>query len=145
VQLLRLSPSWDGCDVVYVSTNPLYQGEAEAAAEARDQPVPRFYAVCDISRWSSKARLARCMIEIFWIVLRTRPDVIVTTGAAPGFMALLAGVPFCRKRIWIDSIANVDEMSMSGRKARSVATVWLTQWPQLADEASGPSCWGSVI
>jgi hypothetical protein len=41
-------------------------------------------------------------------------------------------------------VANVDELSMSGRKAGPHADLWLTQWPHLA-AANGPRYSGSVL
>jgi len=48
------------------------------------------------------------------------------------------------KTIWVDSIANADELSMSGQKAGGCADLWLTQWHHLAAEG-GPSYLGSVL
>jgi hypothetical protein len=117
----------------------------EEIAAQRGQVRPRFYHVPDVSRWSRKFLIAKCILMTMLIVIRTRPDVIVTTGAAPGVFALLAGAPLGAKRIWIDSIANAQEVSLSGCKARHVATLWLTQWPQLANDKTGPEYRGSVI
>jgi len=142
---MRLARSWDGCDVTYISTNSGYKDAVAAMAEQRGQPSPRFYTVPDVNRWSGKSRLAACMLRISLIVLRTRPDAIITTGAAPGLMALAAGVPLGARRIWVDSIANADTISLSGRNAKRIATLWLTQWPHLANETEGPAYRGSVI
>jgi hypothetical protein len=46
--------------------------------------------------------------------------------------------------MWIDSIANVKQLSSSGKLAGKFADVWLTQWPDLAKE-SGPRYWGAVL
>jgi hypothetical protein len=46
--------------------------------------------------------------------------------------------------IWIDSIANVDEMSLTGRLVKPYADLWLTQWPHLATP-EGPQHAGAVI
>jgi hypothetical protein len=73
------------------------------------------------------------------------PDLIISTGAAPGLIALLLGkLVFRRRTIWIDSMANADRLSTSGRLAGRLADLWLTQWPHLA-EAGGPQFWGPVL
>jgi hypothetical protein len=77
-------------------------------------------------------------------VLRERPDVVLSTGAAPGFFALLFGRLLGARTIWLDSIANIEELSMSGRMARRHADLWLTQWPHLA-RPDGPECAGRVF
>ena len=35
------------------------------------------------------------------------------------------------RTLWLDSIANADELSLSGVKASKFATLALTQWPEL--------------
>ena len=97
----------------------------------------------DSNRWS-KLRLLRCAIAIGWLLLRLRPDVVLTTGAAPGYFALCIGKWFGARVVWIDSIANAEEMSLSGQKAGRFADLWLTQWLHLAGD-NGPKFFGSVL
>jgi UDP-N-acetylglucosamine:LPS N-acetylglucosamine transferase len=78
-------------------------------------------------------------------VLKERPDVVATTGAAPGLVALIAGRFLVgAKTLWIDSIANCERLSSSGTSARRFADGWVTQWPDLSGP-EGPDYWGSVI
>lgn len=83
-------------------------------------------------------------VQVALKVLRFRPDVVVTTGAAPGFAALLFGKMIGAKTIWIDSIANSEEMSSSGKHAGRIADLWLTQWEHLVTP-QGPQFMGSVL
>jgi hypothetical protein len=46
--------------------------------------------------------------------------------------------------MWLDSIANAEELSLSGRKVGKHADRWLTQWPHLVEE-DGPEFHGSVL
>jgi hypothetical protein len=48
------------------------------------------------------------------------------------------------KTMWIDSIANCEQMSLSGLRARRFCDVWLTQWPHL-QKTGGPDFWGAVL
>ena len=75
---------------------------------------------------------------------RVRPDAVITTGAAPGYFALRLGRLFGARTIWIDSMANAEELSLSGQKARRHADLWLTQWEHLA-KPDGPQFLGSVL
>ena len=77
-------------------------------------------------------------------VLKRRPHVIITTGAAPGIIALAAGKLLGSRAVWIDSIANAEKLSGSGKLAGKFADAWLTQWPELASN-NGPECWGAVL
>lgn len=147
IQLCRLAPAWSGCQVVYVTTDPgLRRGVEEIAAALGDR-APGFHVVTEANRWQ-KLRLAWSLMQMVLVVLRNRPDVVVTTGAAPGFLALrLAGLLGART-VWLDSIANADELSLSGKMAGRHADLWLTQWQHLATpegSGEGPGFRGSVI
>ena len=65
--------------------------------------------------------------------MKERPDAVVTTGSAPGMICLALAKVLTRARtMWIDSIANCERLSSSGKRARFFADVWLTQWPELS-------------
>ena len=82
-------------------------------------------------------------LQIGRVIVRERPQVVVSTGAAPGYLALRLAKALGARTVWIDSVANVDELSLSGRLASEKADLCLTQWPHLA---SGPvSYQGSVL
>lgn len=134
VELLRLFPAFAGHDLVLVTVDQAYRSEAGAA---------RFYAVRDVTRWD-KWRWPQTLLKLLWIFVRERPDVVISTGALPGYFALRLAKLFGARTIWLDSIANVDELSMSGKMIGSHADLWLTQWPHLAT-ADGPLYRGSVL
>jgi UDP-N-acetylglucosamine:LPS N-acetylglucosamine transferase len=133
IQLLRVLPAFDGADLACASVHP---------DQAQDVPGARFHAVTDANQWE-RLRTLRLAFEMLFVVLRERPDVVVSTGAAPGFFALLFGRLLGARTIWLDSLANVDCLSLSGRMARRFAGLWLTQWPELA-RPEGPEYAGSV-
>lgn len=135
VELLRVRPAFEGCDVAYVTVNREYR---------RDVPNARFHLVNDATRWSKLAALWQAF-RILVILMRERPDVIITTGAAPGYFALRMGKWFGARTIWLDSIANVEELSMSGQMSSRFADLWLTQWPHLAGKEGRPEFAGAVL
>jgi UDP-N-acetylglucosamine:LPS N-acetylglucosamine transferase len=121
VQLRRLAPAFEACDTHWASTD----------SALADQVFPaRFTAIPEASRWD-RLRLAWMVIRVAWLVARLRPNVVVSTGAAPGFVALRVGRLLGARTIWLDSVANAAELSLSGRKALSFADLTLTQWPHL--------------
>src|SRR5690606_24908076 len=146
VQLQRLRPARDGCEAVYVTTKEGYRDAMIEDAKKRGQRVPRFYRVVDANRWQI-FRLLRQLLGIVYVLLRERPDVIISAGAAAGFFALRLGKLLGARTIWVDSIANAGTLSLSGQKAGSCADLWLTQWEHLAatDGARGPAFKGSVV
>lgn len=133
-QLLRLRPAFDGHDVTWVTVREGYRSQVAGA---------RFHRIQDATR-NDKAALVLVALQVAWILLRTRPDVVVSTGAAPGYVALRLGKLMGCRTAWIDSIANAETISMAGRLAQPYADLWLTQWPHLARDA-GPRCFGAVL
>lgn len=122
VQLLRLRPAFTSAEIIYVTTKEGLQYQVEGA---------KFHVVRDATRWD-KVGLLVMLLQLILLVLRARPDVVLTTGAAPGYFALRIGKLLGAKTLWLDSIANSEEMSHSGKLAGKHAHVWLTQWPELA-------------
>lgn len=124
IQLLRLQPAFLDGEVIYISTKPEFAKMVEGKS---------FYIVPDGNR-NNKLGLIKAIIKIFKIVMKLKPNVIITTGAAPGILALIAGKLIGSKTIWIDSIANVEELSLSGKFAVRIANRVYTQWPDLAND-----------
>jgi hypothetical protein len=134
IQLLRLRPAFDGCAVTYATVREGYRLEV---------PGEDFRLIPDSNRWN-KLALLRCALAVLRLVWRLRPDVVITTGAAPGYFGVRIGKLLGARVIWVDSMANVEELSMSGAMAGSFVDLWLTQWPHLARE-DGPQCFGNVL
>lgn len=126
VQLLRIIRPIEGrCEVTYVTTSP--DGCPSGCDSSHHHWIP------DFSRRNPLVTFAA--FRKCWSILdAARPDAVITTGAAPGlvmlFAARLKGIP----TLWIDSIANANELSMSGRIASRIASRTLTQWPHLAND-----------
>jgi UDP-N-acetylglucosamine:LPS N-acetylglucosamine transferase len=133
-QLLRLRPAFEGCEVVFVTTQP--GSRAEVAPH-------RFHCVPDANR-NSKLRMLLLMLRTLIVVLRERPDVVISTGAAPGYFAVRFGRLLGARTLWLESIANVEKLSLSTKLVRPYADLLLTQWPHLA-RPEGPHYRGSVL
>jgi len=143
IQLLRLAPAWDGCDVTYATATGDFRARVAELAARRGQPVPGYLVFTDANRWQ-KAKLVRQLLEVALILLKVRPDVIITTGASAGYFAIRLGRMMGARCCWVDSIANAEELSLSGRKAGPHADLFLTQWPELA-RPEGPQFRGAVL
>ena len=133
VQLKKIMSSFDAEAVTYFST-----------VDRPVLPASSVYRKIPDSNISSKASLIYCFIVLVYNILILRPKVIITTGAAPGFLALFIGKLIGSKTIWIDSIANAETLSLAGQKAKWVADFWYTQWPELACP-DGPEYLGSIL
>lgn len=135
VEMRRVLPAFEGFDMAYVSTNP--EADTDLAGE-------RYYCVRNFTRRDALVSI-RVVAQMVRILRKERPEVVVTTGAAPGLIALaLAKLMLGSRTVWIDSLAAAETMSLSGRMARPFADAWLTQWAALA-RPGGPEHWGSVL
>jgi UDP-N-acetylglucosamine:LPS N-acetylglucosamine transferase len=101
------------------------------------------FVVADANR-DVPLKLVWCALQVLGRVVRMRPDVIISTGAAPGLFAILFGRLVGARTIWIDSIANAERLSLSGQIACKVAHVTLTQWPHL-EGPEGPRYEGAIL
>ncbi|MGP1358347.1 UDP-N-acetylglucosamine--LPS N-acetylglucosamine transferase [Roseicyclus sp.] len=133
IQLQRLAPAFAGAEVHYATTDL-------SAAEAADA---RVHVYPDANK-DTPLRLVACLLRMAWIVLRVRPDVVVSTGAAGGFLAIRLARLVGARTMFIDSIANARELSISARLALGVADRVLSQWPRVA-ELTGAEYRGAVI
>lgn len=124
VQLLRILPAFQGCSVVFLTVD---------AAAREELPGDRVHIVRDATRWDGLG-VVQLALQVFRVLLRERPDVVVSTGAAPGFMAVIFGKLLGSTTIWLDSIANCEEISLSGHLARRFSDLRLTQWAHLASD-----------
>ncbi len=133
VQLMRMMrPLAPRVDVAIVST----------AEEGRPDGCASYDVVSDFSRTNPWRAISQIK-TLRGIIKRERPCLVVTTGAAPGLLAVMVARAMGVRTLWVDSIANADRLSMCGRIASRLADKTLTQWPHLA---SGPvECHGNVL
>jgi len=78
--------------------------------------------------------LIRNLLKSIWIVLKERPRLVFSTGAG-------LAVPICyfskllgAKIIYIESLAQVDKKSFTGKLIYPIANLFFVQWPDLASK-----------
>lgn len=125
IQLKRLLPAFEDSELVLISTF--------TSPPSLINNKSKYYSVVDASRWN-KLRLIKQAFQVSLLVLKERPDKIITTGASVGVWAILAGRIIGSKTIWVDSIANYSKLSLSGKLVKKVATCHLTQWSHLVSD-----------
>lgn len=111
--------------VVYASPRSQYQLKQTAMRTVHN--------ILDVSA-DNKPMLIPLALQVLYLFLKERPSTIISTGAAPGVVAILLAKYLGIKTIWVDSIANVQQLSRSGRIVKSHADVVITQWPLLSDD-----------
>ena len=123
VEMLHMLPCLKGHELIIMTSD---------AKDSVFVPAYRHYAIREASRWSRSKGLST-WLQLMFLIPRLRPDVVLSTGAAPGFLAAMVGKLSGARVIWIDSLANVDRISLGGRLARIFTHLFLVQWSDLAD------------
>ena len=135
-QLLRVADNlWDN-ETFCITTMDV--------ARAKLQQHCKVYVVGECNR-QHPLKVLLVLMRCLKVILRERPDVVISTGAAPGCIACFLGKLCGAKVIWIDSIANVERLSLSGRIVRCITDLFLVQWPELAKQYHNTEYAGAII
>ena len=135
-ELLELSDSWKGHDTFFVTTVPVVRDDL--------QTTGNIYVVGECNR-QYPIRLLKVFLKCIRITLRERPNVVISTGAAAGCMICFLAKFLGAKIIWIDSITNVERISLSGRMVRFIADLFLVQWSELTSKYKNVEYTGTLI
>jgi len=135
-QLLKLAESWKKYDTFCVTTTEVM----------RDKLLQRgkVYVVGECNR-QHPTRVLKVLLRCIKVLLRERPNVVISTGAAVGCIACFLGKLVSAKIVWIDSVTNVERISLSGRMVKHIADLFLVQWSELAKQYSNVEYVGTVI
>ena len=88
------------------------------------------YVIGECNR-NQLARVFGVLYRSFKIVVKERPTLVVTTGSMPLAVFGLLAKCFGSRLVWIDSISQIDDISMSGRLVMRFADLFFVQWPDL--------------
>ncbi|RXG12920.1 oligosaccharide biosynthesis protein Alg14 [Leeuwenhoekiella aestuarii] len=124
IQLLRLKPAFTDHQLVYMSTKEEFRMMV---------PDSQYFVIPDFNR-KKKILIFKSLLEIWRSLKSIKPDLVITTGAAPGLACILVGRILGFKTVWLDSIANVEQLSMSGKIATYLSNHVYTQWPELESD-----------
>lgn len=135
-QLRKLAEAWSGHETCWITTTGV-------AREALSKDG-RVFTVGECNR-EHLLRVVRVLVRSICILAKERPKVIISTGAAVGCMVCFIGKMLGAKIVWIDSITNVERLSLSGRLVRPFADLFLVQWPELTKKYRRLEYAGTVI
>lgn len=122
VELLRLTPAFQDHELIYMSTHESFASKCQGH---------EYYTVPDFSQWDAH-KMPSVGLKMYKIFKKIKPDVIVTTGAAPGVLALFIGKLMGAKTVWVESLCHAEKVSISGKICKLFADRVYTQWAHLA-------------
>jgi hypothetical protein len=131
--MLRLRPAFAGTEVTFASV-----GASRAADVA---PAP-YHPIPDANR-AQKLKLL-WLLWLTWLVRACGPTLSSRPGRRRAISPCASAACWVRARLFLDSIANAEELSLSANLARRHCDLVLTQWPHLA-EGDSPGYRGSVL
>jgi len=123
LKLLEMSESWPQPPSFYVTT-------LKTLAEKLSKQGP-VYVIGECNRQHLLKTLG-VLIRSLKVIVTERPNVVITTGSLPLAILCLSAKLFGAKIVWIDSIANIEQLSLSGRLVKPFTDLFLTQWEKLA-------------
>lgn len=135
-QLLKLADSWADYEAVYITTTEVVRKKLGNSGKV--------YIVGECNR-QNPILLLKVFLKCIPAIFKERPDVVISTGAAAGCMSCFLAKLFGAKVIWIDSITNVERLSLSGAIVRHIADLFLVQWPELTEKYKKTEFAGTVI
>lgn len=123
--LLSVSADWPVQPSVYVTTREIW------AKKLRERGPTYVVGECDRKK---PLQIVLTAMRSTRFLIKERPNVIITTGSLPiAIVCLLAKLMYGAKVVWIDSVAQLDDLSMSGKLLLKRADLFLTQWPEVAE------------
>ncbi len=124
-QILKVTDCFENYEKILVTTSEVVKDKLLEIGDV--------YCIGE-SNHDHPIKCLKVMIHCLKILIKERPGIIISTGAAGGCMMCLLGKVCGAKVIWIDSITNVKRLSLSGRIVRNFADLFLVQWPELSEK-----------
>lgn len=136
LQLLALRPAWRNVDRVWVTFD-----KSDVRSLLPDEQT--IFAHGPTNR--NVPNLLRNLALAWRVVRRTRPRVVVTTGAG-------VAVPFAwiarmhgARVLYVESLTRLHGLSLSGRMIMPIAHRFYVQWPELVKRFPRTAYLGSVV
>jgi exopolysaccharide biosynthesis glucuronosyltransferase PssD len=136
LRLLAYADRWPCLPSVYITTGRQLVRNIQSRGEVE--------CLADCNR-KSPLKIVRVAWKALHIVVKHRPHVLITTGSLPLAIVAIWVRIFGGKVVWIDSIANMEELSMSGRLAYLFADLFITQWDELSLRNKRAKFFGQLI
>jgi beta-1,4-N-acetylglucosaminyltransferase len=116
-------------------------------------PEDRIHSICVATTLRQKSRVKRAwhflrgVADALTIMRLVRPDAVVCVGSSISIALCLAGRLFGARTVFIESVARVTGLSLTGRiiRALRLAQRIYVQWPGMEEPAAGLLYRGMVL
>ena len=123
-ELQYLSDAFDDHETLYISYDNF---------RTRDLDEPKYLIESiDTSAW----RMLKAFVRIGQILIRERPDVVVSTGSEIAIPAFVCARFLSIETIFIESWCRVHALSTTGKVVYPLSDLFLVQWPELAEKTN---------
>jgi len=119
-EMLHLSDAWKDHDTFWITYG-----------SARTRDLGRAYLLTNIG--INPFRMAVATLRTAWILLRERPDVVVSTGSEIAIPAFYIAKLFRARTVFIEVWTRVRRPTGTGRLVYPVSDRFFVQWPQLLE------------
>jgi len=69
--------------------------------------------------------------QSFWVFLKEKPDVVISTGAMFVIPTFLIAKLFKKKLVFIESFAKVTSPTLTGKFLYNMVDIFIVQWPEM--------------
>ncbi len=121
-QLFMLKPFWSQYDRFWVTFD-----KADARFLLRDEVI---YTCCYPTNRSIKALIKNTVLAVR-VLIKERPDIIISCGAAVAVPFFYIGKLMKMKTVFIEVFDRFDKLTLTGRLVYPVADKFIVQWNEL--------------
>lgn len=136
-QILMLKPLMDKYDSFLVTEKTTYE------TVVKDE---KMYYLCQVNRkeWSFLFEMITNTFRSLYILIKEKPDIIITTGVLAMIPICLLAKLFRKKLIYIESFAKVTTPTETGKLMYKFADQFYVQWPQMKKIYPKAICLGGI-
>ena len=136
-QILALKPLMEQYDSFLVTERTAYRMDVKGE---------KLYFLHQVNRkeLSFPFAMAGNALRSLYIMIREKPDIVISTGALAVIPLCLLAKLFRRKLIFIESFAKVSSPTKTGKLLYKYADRFYVQWPQMKEFYPDAICLGGI-
>lgn len=108
--------------------------KTETTRSLKVKSIKNIYYLIHCTRHRPISYFFKAIINVFksiYLFFKIRPDVIITTGAHTCVPLCYIGKLFRKKIIYIETFANIETKTLTGRLVYKIADLFIVQWENM--------------